>query len=96
MSKAYVAVECDGMIASWSPEQGFTGAPILVAAAREAAAGGYEVEWARLPEPIEAGDRGPLAALTALMYHRPDRTRITVWPEETRLWWEQNTEACTH
>lgn len=90
-----IEVECDGMTASWSPTTGFAGDPAWAASAREAARGGYEVEWGRLPEPIPADGQTPLGALTALMYRQPGRTRITAWPEETRLWWEQNTGVCS-
>lgn len=89
-----VVVDCDGLIGLWHPKVGFSGDHALVAAAREAAYGHYPVEWGRLDEVAVADATTPRGALTALMYHRPGRTRITEWPDRVREWWETHHHVC--
>src|SRR5690606_17077719 len=88
-----VSVECEGRVASWTPQTGFTGDSTLVAHAVEAATGHYAVEWGGL-EPQTASTATLLGALSALMYFRPGRTRIVAWPEELRSWWESHRDEC--
>ncbi len=92
--RAYVVVELDGRLAWWLPSGVFGGDPALVAHADEAADGHYRVEWGRLPAPLTAGRRTAIAALTALMYEHPGRTRIVRWPDQVRDWWVENTYEC--
>ena len=91
---AHVLVELDGREAWWTPAYDFEGDPQLVAHAREAAIGHYQVEWGQLPMPLTAGQVTAIAALTALMYENPGRTRILKWPDQVRLWWAENTYEC--
>lgn len=90
-----IFVDVDGLLACWRADVGFYGDEAVVASAVEAAGGGYMVEWGRLPWPVQAGDETPEAALNALMYHKPGRTRILAWPDHVREWWEDNTISCT-
>jgi hypothetical protein len=91
---AAIAIEVDGLEATWSPETGFAGHPDLVASALEASRGGYSVEWGNLPGLQHADADTALGALNALMYFRPGRTRITAWPDVLREWWERETIRC--
>lgn len=92
--RAQVLVELDGREAWWTPAYGFEGDPRLVAHAAEAAIGHYQVEWGQLPMPLTAGQVTEIAALTALMYENPGRTRILAWPDQVRLWWMEHTHRC--
>lgn len=80
MSTPPVLVDVDGRTASWSPSQGFTGDPDIVAAAELAVDIHLSVDVGEAL--IEADVSTPLGATGALCAHRPGRTRVLACPDE--------------
>lgn len=89
-----LVVNADGLIASWSPEEGFLGDQELVRAAQLAAAAHIPVTFFELP-PVIASTSSWVGALAALFDARPLRTLLVEAPVEVEDWIAENRHVCS-